>query len=161
MFTTHLEDEFYNFLLTELAGFPASSGASQHVVVAIPAPTVVVEDNEDEKANGHRSGPPVSKRRLFHSQVESSTKPPKRRCDASVATRSRGFPSSSFIRTCAMIWPLNFFTFLQMTLSTKFKATPDMDFNRADTKLFNYLFSKGNHKEDTIVMMQEYTLSRA
>ncbi|KAL4322088.1 hypothetical protein AHAS_Ahas14G0175500 [Arachis hypogaea] len=41
-----------------------------------------------------------------------------------------------------------------------FKATYAMDFNRAETLLFNFLFSDGHSMEDTLVRMLQYKLTR-
>ncbi|RYR18538.1 hypothetical protein Ahy_B03g063169 [Arachis hypogaea] len=42
----------------------------------------------------------------------------------------------------------------------KYKATYAMDFNRAETLLFNFLFSDGHSMEDTLVRMLQYKLTR-
>ncbi|RYR64253.1 hypothetical protein Ahy_A03g010379 [Arachis hypogaea] len=43
---------------------------------------------------------------------------------------------------------------------TKFKVIHDMDFNWADTLLFNYLFSDGHSLDETVVRMVQYRLTR-
>ncbi|KAL4398654.1 hypothetical protein AHAS_Ahas01G0313500 [Arachis hypogaea] len=42
----------------------------------------------------------------------------------------------------------------------KFRVTHDMDFNRDDTLLFNYLFSEGHSDEEILVRMLQYRLTR-
>ncbi|XLR41042.1 hypothetical protein HN51_019222 [Arachis hypogaea] len=100
------------------------------------APNIVAADTEEDE---RVTVPIVKARRLFHTPRTASTgnvKRPRVSARATAANNPR------------------------KPLKPKFKATFDMDFNRADTLLFNYLFSDGHPLDETLVRIREYGLTR-
>lgn len=115
------------------------------------APNIVAADTEEDEPV---TVPIVKARRLFHTPRTASTGNVKRPRVSARATAANN-PRVSF-HDCLFCWISYFFgipfcwqrqTVMQKPLKPKFKATFDMDFNRADTLLFNYLFSDGHPLE--------------
>ncbi|MED6168805.1 hypothetical protein PIB30_014927 [Stylosanthes scabra] len=147
---SNVEEQNVSTLGDKIPAQPASSSAvcsSQQIlnaarkptVVETDSPGVVAQDSEEENREVPLTAPPIMGRRLFHSPTPRmhGSAPSKRGRGASGSRPSRGNPRM-----------------------LRFRATYHMDFNRAETCLFKFIFTAGLPENEVLVRMLQYGLSR-